>query len=241
MPAHQVRALLQLADFQKELKTWSLSELRQLKQVSGREKDPETGRVERWEGVLLSTLIEKAIDGLPAEQKALVDFVTLKNGDGQRAILSRAFIVKYPVMLALASEGPTSVMPWTSRPKILGEGIPLEAFFLKGVREIELGNYRTSYASVFLKRRTDPAAMRGEKLFVQNCMACHAAGKGPAATELMSHANGARIRALNETAHPQVQGVTPLSGRDRRALMNYLDAHRAENSPVATTSRVSAD
>src|SRR4051794_30966539 len=51
-----------------ELKSWTLDELQQLKKVSSREKDPSTGKILKWDGVLLSQLLEKGMEGLLPEK-----------------------------------------------------------------------------------------------------------------------------------------------------------------------------
>ena len=137
-------------------------------------------------------------------------------------------------------------MPWTSKSKIQSENLPIESYFLGDLTHIELSNYRERYGSVFLKRRTDPLAMRGEKLFVQNCVGCHADGGKPGLAELSGEL---QARRLVSDGHPaQVKGVPKLGERDRKALVNYLDAFRTENAsktaspeaPKAGNSQVSA-
>lgn len=210
------------------LKTWEFPDLSKLKQTSSHEKDPASGKLTRYKGVLLSQVLEAAMNSLSVEHKALVDLVIFKNASGGQVLLPRSVITKYPVLLALDGPSASLVIPWTSKPKVLREDLPVESYFISNVKLIELSNYRDRYASVFLKRRTDPLAMRGEKLFVQNCVGCHAGANKPTVTDLSGEA---KARRLASDGHPaQVKGVPRLNDRDRRALVNYLDAYRTENS-----------
>jgi hypothetical protein len=242
---YRLNATLSQAGVEQPLKSWSFDELSRLKTASSRERDPESGKLVNWKGVLLSSVVDAALGGLAAEHKARVDLVILKSETG-RALIPRAFIVKYPVLLALArdnkwdlgEQGPIySVIPWTSKgDRIRREDVPVESFFLPRVRTIEFANYRDQYGFLFLKRRTDPAAMRGEKLFIQNCVSCHVgSGRGPAPAALGS-GERARQVAMASDEHPRVRGfVRRFTEQDVRSLVSYLDAYRVEN-PLKTAS-----
>ncbi len=148
-------------------------------------------------------------------------------------MLPRALVQKYPIIVATSRDGlplgalgpAMTILPWTTRPTLKGEGAPLENLFVAGLESIELANYREVYGRLFLRRRTDPSAMRGEKLFVQNCLTCHTSGKGPAVDEIAQHS---RSKRLSDSGHPTVKGGPVLSSRDRRALQSYLDAFLGE-------------
>jgi mono/diheme cytochrome c family protein len=233
----------------RELKSWSLPEFKTLKQVSSREKDPRSGAELKWQGVLLSTVLEKAMAELRPEERAQVDLVILRSESGAQALVPRGFVVKYPLMLAYSRERQGegdlgtlfSVAPWTSKPKIRDEGLPLETLFLNHVQTVELGSYQSLYGSLFLKRRTDPAAVRGEKLFVQNCLACHGTGKGPSVSDLMNPTHEQKTRTFAGSAgHSNVMGLPKMTDRDRRALTSYLDSHKAENPGGAAVAGASA-
>ena len=222
-----LKAELSRAGTRQELKNWSLAELRTLRQISCQEKDPQSLKICSWKGVSLSALVDGALKDLSAEERAHVDLVILRNEKGDQALIPRAFVVKYSILLAterdkknLGTLGPLySVAPWTSNSKIKQEGMFLEALFISNVDHIELTNYKERYSGLYLKRRTDPAAMKGEKLFVQNCLGCHATGTSPSG------------RALASTGHPAVKGLPQLEAKDIRPLASYLDAYRLENPP----------
>jgi mono/diheme cytochrome c family protein len=212
------------------LMSWSMAEIKgKFKETASKEVDPETGKVVRWKGILLSQLLEKAMESLPPERKALVDLILVKGADGRQAFIPRAFVVKYPILLAysgsvatdLGSRGPLySVVPWTTHErKLREEAAPLESFFIPSVESVALTNYRLRFGAVYLKKRTDPSAVRGERVFVQSCVGCHSESRKPMVT----------ARGQAAFRHPEVKGVPALSERDRRALFQYIEAYLLEN------------
>lgn len=237
--AQGLQLALDAGGLNQEIGRWSLGELQsRFKKNSLMERTPADSTSARWTGVLVQELIEKAIHSLPVDAKASIDLVILKNNRGETALVPRAVITKYPLLLAFQREKNNlkelhSIVPWGSRPKVLEESLPLARYFVEGVTRIELANYREKYSALFLRRRTDPAAMRGEKLFVQSCVGCHGAGMGPAITEFH---NESRMRSLASTGHPEVKGNPKLTDRDHRAIMSYLDAYRSENPPAVSAA-----
>jgi hypothetical protein len=205
------------------LQAWTDESLHSLRNVSVHEKDLASGQTVSGRGILFSTLIEKTLEPLGPTQKAQVDLVVLKSKSGATVQLPRWLITKYPVaLLDSESKGLQLVLPVTSKPKIKDEGLPLESYALSGIVGIELSSYQQNYSSYFLKNRMDPLAVRGEKLFVQNCTSCHT-GK----TMERTPATAAATRHPEITASP---GNLKLNSRDLRALTSYLSAYRSENS-----------
>jgi hypothetical protein len=208
------------------LKSWSVSELQKLKAVSYREKDPTSGHTGTWKGPEMSLLVDKTIESLPGDQKAQVDLIILKDSTGRQIQLPRSLIVRYPVMLSAQNGGAKLVLPLSSKPRIWEEGLPLNLFQFHDVAQIEFANYHQLYGSLYLKSRKDPLAVRGEKIFVQNCLSCHAfngnGGVGPAGVERTA-------RKLASASHPQVKDAPQLKSREMKALISYLDAFRLEN------------
>ncbi len=220
-----VTAVLAISSTQPEqaLKTWTPQQLQSLKKASKSEKDPKTGKISVWEGPLLQDLIDKSLESIPLETKAQVDLIILKDSSGGEALIPRSFVTKYPVMLALKKDHqplPTvhSVVPWTSQPKSMSEELPVERYFVVDVARVELGNYREKYRTAFLTRRTDPSAMKGEKIYVQSCLGCHSGSASQA-----NVGSKARTVATSGSAHPAVSGLPKLDDRSKRALLNYLD------------------
>ena len=233
--AFQLKAIWSSLGKSQDLKTWSLAELEKLKKVVTKEKDPNTGKVTRFEGFLVSSLLDKALEGLTVENRALVDLVVFKGKNGVRATIPRALISKYPLVLAYhwdkegmadSREPLFSVIPWSTHPKILNEDLPLETYFIPHVAQIELTNYRERYQPLFLKRRTDPSAMRGEKLFVQNCTGCHSGNRPP---NLSAKVEGTAKKPHAGRISPMSGMAEKMSDRDWKSIVQYLQAYQVEN------------
>ena len=240
-PPYQLQVNWSMPGQAKVLKAWSVSDLKKFKKYSSREKDPQSGKLLKSEGILLSQLLDRALEELPLENRAQVDLVILNGESGERALVPRALIIKYPILLAFGSEriAPAgtpegshgalfSVVPWSSKPKILKEDLPLESFFISHIKSLELANYRDQYSSLFLKRRTDPAAMRGERLFVKNCVSCHFAPGGSGITGITVLNKERDLIAKDHLSKAKVS--FSLSERDWKSIMRYLEAHHTEGS-----------
>ncbi|MGK5082171.1 hypothetical protein WDW37_02615 [Bdellovibrionota bacterium FG-1] len=212
---------------EQELISWNSEGLGKLKSVSTHEKDPLTGKLTQYKGVLLSKILEKSMNGLTVDRKAQIDLLIFKNASGGQVLVPRSVVTKYPVLLALKGDQVSLVMPWTSKPKMMQEGLPVETYFLADVSRLDLSNYQERYGNLLLKRRTDPLAVRGEKIFVQNCISCHSNGKISVLTEVKGDSI---LRGLAGTAHLKVKGSPKLTERDLKSLLNYLGAYRVENT-----------
>jgi mono/diheme cytochrome c family protein len=206
------------------LKSWTLAEIQKLKSFSHHEKDPVTGQSGSWKGPEMSTLVDKTIESLPAEQRAQVDLIILKDSAGKEIRIPRSLLVRFPVILSPQGETAKLVLPLSSKPKIWEEGLPLGLYQLHGVSEIEFANSHNLYGLFYLKSRKDPLAVRGEKIFVQNCLSCHA---GNPQGEPMGFEKSAR--KLASASHPDVKNAPQLKSREMKALISYLDAFRLEN------------
>jgi hypothetical protein len=225
------------------LKQWtSFEELASFKKSSSREAGLGSGKAIHWQGILLSEVIEKATEELPLEQRARFDLLVLE-GSRSKAYLPRSLIQKYPILLARTVDGREVpggfqvVIPWTSRPKIRGEEyLPLESYFVSELKSVQLTSYQSVYAGNFLKRRTDPSAIRGEKIFLQNCMGCHGNGSVKQLTVAELTAEGARARVLASgkgAGHAMAPGVKQFDSKDRRAILSFLEAYRSENTTAS--------
>ncbi len=200
------------------LKNWQDSDISALKSKSYQDSTNSN-----WNGVLLSDLIQKGLDAMPTEKRATVDLVLVHSGTGEKILIPRYAIVKYPILLAYKKgqkEGPFRILvPSQAVEKISKAGLPVEKFHLSPVSQIELSNYQGTFGTYFLKRRTDPAAMRGEKLFVQNCLACHLeGGRGQKSQQIVMD----RKHPLTTTSMPS------FNERDWRALASYFQAYLSE-------------
>lgn len=231
--------LMEASGTAQELQSWTLGDLEKVAKNSSNEKDPESGKLLRYKGVSLIQLVDQALAKITPERRAQIDLVILK-GASDQALIPRSFIVKYSMLVAFqadgkelgADKGPYTVVPWTSKPQLLNEYLPVESYFIPQLKEIQFANYKDRYGQFYLKRRTDPAAMRGEKLFVQNCLACHAAGRGPSLEKTRTVANEVH------TGQRPTKGMPKFSEKERRYLGNYFDAFFGENpsGPGAATA-----
>lgn len=206
--------------------TFDQGALSKLKQSESRQRLPGESKPSKFRGPLLSDIVEKAMEGVPAEGKANVDLVVLKNTHGQRAYLPRAFISKFPVLMALQKEHQgldsiQSVIPWDTHPKVRNENMPLEALFMSGISEISLANAQDSFQAFYLKRRSDPAAVRGERIFVQACVGCH--------ENALPLSGESQSKKLQAGGHPAVKGSVRLAEKDARYLVSYLSAFKSEH------------
>jgi hypothetical protein len=180
----------------------------------------------------MSLLVDKTIESLPGDQKAQVDMIILKDASGDQIHIPRFLIVRYPVLLSPQKDGVKLVLPLTSKPKIWEEGLPLARYQMHDVVEIEFANYHQVYGSLYLKRQSDPLAARGQKIFIQNCTACHSmTGDGNIFSGMEKSA-----RKLASTGHPNVKGAPQLKSHEMKALVSYLDAFRSENPSTSGAS-----
>jgi mono/diheme cytochrome c family protein len=185
--------------------------------------------------VLTSSFLDEVLGSLPVEGRAQVDLVVLRNRTGQSAFIPRALFAKYPMLLAIEGGSLHSVVPWSSKVRILKEDLPIESFFMSNVTELELTNYKERFSPFFLKRRTDPSAIRGEKLFVQNCVTCHSVERGSSVSAVsamlktMEKVNRAAAQSFGVQEHSGINVLTHLTQRDHRSIFRYLEAHRSEN------------
>jgi hypothetical protein len=223
------------------LRSWGMSDFLQLKKALFLEKDPTSHRLEKWQGVPLTQLIEKELRALSSEKRSAVDLIVLKTAQGAKALIPRSLITKYPISLGFRLSGGVlqhelhSIIPWTSKSKILQENLPVESYFLSQVNQVELTNFHSAFGAMYLKRRTDPSAMKGEKIFVQQCGACHREGSGAISVVSLRSGSGGNAgddrpyfeRFLKNTAHRGSKVKEPVW----KSVIRYLDAFRLENPP----------
>ncbi len=203
-----------------------------------------------WQGALVSDVIQKALDSMTVEERAQVDLVVLQAGEGpqaQRALIPRALLKNFPFLLASMKDGKPSIEGWvsippqSSRSKLQAEGLPIESYFLQKVSKIELANSWDRFSSVILKRRTDPIAVRGERVFVSSCLACHESGRAPSlqgtapvnsvstvAARLSPTFGSVEFKPLHRTVH----GAPTLSDRDWQSLRSYWEAVKAQPAGI---------
>lgn len=222
------------------LKTFTLSELQARKWSVLNEKDPLSPKKEvaKFQGLSLAALVEEATKSLTAAERSTTDLVILKTRHSAEISLPKAFLVKYPQIqvafkrnsLSLGEDAPRIILPATSNAKIQKENILLEPMFITQLASVTLTSYERRSNGFFLTRRTDPAAMRGEKLFLQNCISCHAQKEA-----VLTHLTAAeKIEKVAQGEHPVVPGnhgfQSLFDKKALRSLVSYLAAFRFEQS-----------
>jgi hypothetical protein len=204
-----------------------VSELPAGAQRRSKEKDPKTGELVTWEGISLSWLLDHAIERLSVEEKAAIDLVILIGKNGERAIIPRGIVVRDPLILALrragkevGERGPIySVVPWSTSNKLGQEPLPLERYFVPSIERVELTNSKLFYEPFFLSKRSDPRAVRGERLFVQTCMACHDSGR---------RKKDFPLTLETAATHKPVTGLPKFTALDSAALKAYFKTYLSE-------------
>lgn len=225
----------------KVLKSFELGELESRSLTTLNEKDPlakDLSATSKFQGLSLALLVEEATQSFTAADRSLTDLIVLKTRAGREVLMPKAFLVKYPqIQVALkrngqklGDESPRIILPASTNAKIQKENILLEPMFVSEVASITLSSYKQRYGSVFLKRRTDPAAMRGEKLFLQNCMTCHT--QPEVAMSVLTTAE--KIEKLAQGEHPTVPGSssfkTVFDKKAVRSLVSYLEAFQFQKT-----------
>ena len=221
------------------LKDYSPEELAKRKEATLTEADPlAKDEKAKFLGPSLSALVQDTTKSLSAADRATTDLVVLKTRTGKEALMPKAFLVKYPqIQLALKRNGqplgpeaPRVVLPASTNAKIRKEGILLAPLFVSELSEITLTSYEKRFGRFILTRRTDPAAMRGEKLFLQNCVACHSQ---PGAVT-SSLASAEKIEKVAGGSHPEIAGLRELKSlfdkKATRSLSSYLEAFKVQTT-----------
>lgn len=223
----------------KVLSSLTLNELSQQKLSELSETDPASGSKSTFKGVSLSALVDQSASGLSAADRSHIDLVILKSKSGKSVLLPRAFLVKYPtIQIALQKDGkpigdeaPRVIVP-ASNWKIQKEGLLLDPLFISNLAEVRLTSYQFHYADLYLKKRTDPAAMRGEKLFMSNCVGCHSLAPPSSSVSMISTPD--RVAKLADSGHPKIEGLSNLKSildaKQMRSLVSYLEAFRFQSS-----------
>ncbi|HTL13440.1 MAG TPA: hypothetical protein VL588_13180 [Bdellovibrionota bacterium] len=217
------------------LKSFKIADLLARKQVRVAGHGPGSSDSHEWSGVPITELINGVLAESPQARAFEIDLLVLKTADGAKSILPRSFINKYPVILALKKEGSalskiSTVVRNPESSDIRREMLPVDSYFVSGLVEIEMANYREQFPSVFLKNRSDPRRMRGERLFVKTCMGCHGRSEWPMGDALSRKLLG---RGRDLPLHPGVEGMPSLAEPDHAGLKSYFEAVRLENPDIA--------
>jgi len=224
----------------KQLKSWTLTELLNWKLDQKREKVPQESSVALWEGVDFNKLIDVALEGVTLHERGEIDLVLLKGQDNKVITVPRSFIRKFSFLLAIKKNGKPltapyapffSVVPVSSlsagdKRKLDEEIYPLHLFSVTGIKEITFTRVQDQYGSLFLRRKTNPLALRGERVFVWNCNTCHAMDK---VSPDPRWSKAIESSELFKT-HKNKGLILPDFNRlDRLGLIAYFEQHQKEN------------
>ena len=196
-----------------------------------------------YHGISLAELVDEVTTPLTVEERSRVDLIAFdRPGSDRKILLPRALLKKFPgILLAVTDRKIRLVLPKETHAKLQSEGILIEALGSREVSGVSLTSYDQRYAAVLLKRRTDPAAMRGEKLYVQNCLGCHAGAPGAGDSRPDLSTPEKMKKFLGEGTHPSVSGVSQwnelLDTKKSRSLASYLSAREGEKAAASAVAR----
>ena len=192
-----------------------------------------------WVGRSLTEIVDSALKLKTASERSQIDLVMIEGGEQgiglsretvKKVYLPRAFLVKYPKIILAHSKGSPEkqmpleaqslelVLPRKTTPKIENEGILLDLARVSQVTKIILTSYQDEYQAFRLQKRTDPSAMRGEKLFLQNCIFCHGDKKNITI----------KSAALKDVSTHSPFSFDLFSKRDIRSIDRYIDLYRKQ-------------
>ncbi|MBN23311.1 MAG: hypothetical protein CL678_18645 [Bdellovibrionaceae bacterium] len=220
----KVKVKLSTLKEERELKSWTLEELKPLKYKRIWETPFTGGQKALYAGPRFEGFLDEALKGLPLEQRAKVDLIILKSKEKEIRI-PRYLIRKYPAILAvkkgkkrLLEKGPVAfVMPKETTPGLKKEWLPENLYSLASVTQVEFSQYEKYFGEWVLKNRSNPSALRGEKRFVQTCMGCHLnrpiGDLSPYLEKIQSHP---------QTWHPASEGAPSVNRQFWRGIQSFV-------------------
>jgi hypothetical protein len=176
-------------------------------------------------------LFEESTRSLDLEEIASIDLVTIFTET--KAVRVPRFLIwldLFEFKWNLKTKELSSYLKNTSR---MGKDriiLPNWYFELEQIRKIELSDHRVNYPNTMLKIRTNPAASRGEKVFTQNCMACHSVSTYGSPVLSPTSLNQARLAAFSQIHKkwPELK----LNPYIERGLIEYSEALAFEKNEV---------
>lgn len=168
-----IRVVYQGPEAGRNLNSWTFERIR----AEGKWVErSEEGR--NWEGVTFLSLLERSFEELTPEERSLTDWLVVTTYDGKRVSFPRFLTNRYQVLVGRAKDRPADgwhlVLPVEAQPKIRQEFLPLSALRGVSIQQITFTRLEAVVAQdLFLRDRSNPLALRGEKRFLQTCVACH--------------------------------------------------------------------
>lgn len=210
----------------------SVAEFPQLKKVELKESVTPGGPLQTVQGYRVSQWVELKFEKekWTAEQKAAVDLIVFRDRSGKRVPISRVLLTKYPFLLSPEKGSFRLIVPTQSQPRIRTEGIPVEAMRLDAVEAVDLAHFKAEFERFFLTKRTDPVALRGEKLALQNCQICHQESlTSPAlAAGGWSHLMKPEVLSKFLGGHPGNSVQAQLTEKERKSVVSYFNLYRGQ-------------
>lgn len=225
--------ILRYAETSKEIKDllrWNGEPIETLKFKTQQSFDPQTQEKFKTHGVVLSEFVNVVLQKLPLEARAVVDLVVVIDQQNRKVEIPRSFINRHPLFLAKKQ---TTATKWflflpAAEEKVKQEVLPVERYRVDGVQQVLLTSYSRYYSKRFFsKQQTDPALARGEKRFVQTCLACHALdaeGMDPGKKLLPTN-----LSQFQMAGHPAVRAMPAFNLLDQRAVEKFA---RANSDPI---------
>ena len=171
----------------------------------------------------LKKLVEQATSGMSGDENAGIDLLIVEGAGGKKAFVPRHVLQRYDLFLAKpnleTAVGLDIVVPRKVFPKISSEHLPLDSYMLESVTAIELTNYKTHYGPYILKKRSDPAAARGEKLFLQTCLGCHSVHNKVETASLK-----AKLDQTEKFVHKVGPGLPTFDEKEVKSLRSFVKA-----------------
>lgn len=167
--------------------------------------------------------LEVMTQGLDLNDRAEIDMVSLSNDQGTEVVrVPRYMIVRKRVFFKLNKEGEQSYLSlsWKDKKPYYRE--------ISKISTIELANHKLVYPGTWLTTRTNPAASRGEKIFVQNCLSCHSVPGAPKITprQIPEHL----VESFNSLHSKKVPNLE-LDSKEARGLEAYKESMIAPSVP----------
>jgi hypothetical protein len=173
-------------------------------------------------------LFEESTNALDLNDRASIDLVTITT-DSKTIRVPRFMIWRgfFQFKLDAKNGELSSQVKNVEKGRIL---VPAWYFETTQIRKIELSDHLVSYPQTKLRIRTNPAASRGEKIFTQNCLACHSVTTYGSPNLNPTTLTKARLGnfSIIHKKWPELQ----LDARGERGLIEYSEALALESAKI---------
>ena len=180
-------------------------------------------------------LFEDSANSLELNDRASIDLVTITTD--QKIIRVPRFLIWrgfFQFMWDSKAGELSSQLKSTSLKNVEKGRILLPSWYFDSthIRKIEFSKHQFIYPLTKLKIRTNPAASRGEKIFTQNCLACHSVSTYGSPSLNPTTLTSERLHSFG-TIHKRWMELK-LDARSERGLIEYSEALALEQNEVKT-------